>query len=59
MGFASERANGWGAAWARSGHLAQYCYDMLVARLGMGEGERADTSAGSRAQLSEAHLTIF
>ena len=31
--------------------LAQDCYDMLLARLGMGEGERANTSAGSRTQL--------
>ena len=32
-----------------SGHLAQYHYHMLLARLGMGKGERANTSAGSRA----------
>ena len=29
--------------------LAQYYYNMSLARLGMGEGERANTSAGSRA----------
>ena len=48
LGSASERANGWGAVWARSGHSAQYYYDMSSAWLGMGEGERANTSAGSR-----------
>ena len=30
------------------GSLALYCYDMLLARLGIGEVERANTSAGSR-----------
>ena len=49
LGSASERAKGWGPVWANSGHSAQYDYHMLLARLGMGEGERADTSAGSRA----------
>ena len=37
------------AGWAKVGHLAHYYYDMLLARLGIGEGERANTSAGSRA----------
>ena len=49
LGSASERAKGWGAVWAKLGHLAQYYYDMLLARLGMGEGKRANTSAASRA----------
>ena len=49
LGSASERAKGRGAVWAKSGCLAQHYYDMLLARLGMGEGERANTSAGSRA----------
>ena len=49
LGSASERAKGWGAVRENSGRAAQYYYDMLLARLGMGEGERADTSAGSRA----------
>ena len=49
LGSASERAKGRGAVWAKSGHSAQYYYRMLLARLGMGEGERANTSAGSRA----------
>ena len=49
LGSASERAEGWGAAWAKPGHLAQCCYDMLVAWSGMGEGKRANTCAGSRA----------
>ena len=35
--------------WAKSGHLAQCYYHMLSARSGMGEGERASTTAGSRA----------
>ena len=38
------------AVWARSGHSAQY--RVLLVRLGMGEGERAKISAGSRAQNS-------
>ena len=37
------------AVWAKSGHSAQYYHHMFSARLGMGEGERASTSAGSRA----------
>ena len=45
---ASERAKEWGVVWAESGHVAQYCYHMLLARLGMGEGERANTSAESK-----------
>ena len=49
LGSLFERAKGWGAVWAQSGHAAQYCYDMSVARSGMGEGERANASAGSRA----------
>ena len=48
LGSASERAKG-GAVWAKSGHLAQYHYHILLDRLGVGEGERANTSAGSRA----------
>ena len=39
--YASERAKGWGAVWAKSGHAAQHYYDMLLARLGMGEGEKS------------------
>ena len=35
---------GWGAVWAKSGHLAQYYYDMLSVRLGVGEGRRCDTA---------------
>ena len=31
QGSASERAKGWGAIWAKSGHLAPYCYHMLSA----------------------------
>ena len=49
LGSASERAKGQGAVWAKSGHSAQYYYHMLLARSGMGEGERANISAGSRA----------
>ena len=49
LGSASERAKGCGAVWAKPGHSAQYYYDMLLARFGMGDGERANTSAGSRA----------
>ena len=49
LGSASGRANGRGAVWAKSGHLARYSYDMSLASLGTGEGERANTSAGSRA----------
>ena len=37
------------AVWAKSGHSSQYYYDMLLARSGMGEGEKANTSVGSRA----------
>ena len=56
LGSASERAKGGGAVWENSGHAAQYNDDMLLARLGMGEGERANTSAGSRDwQHSAAH----
>ena len=51
LGSASERAKGWGAVWTKSGHSVQYHYRMLLAGLGMGESERANTSAGSRAQL--------
>ena len=36
LGFASERAKGRGAVWAKSGHVAQYCCDMLLARSGHG-----------------------
>ena len=49
LGSASEWAKGWGAVWAKSGHVAQYYRRMLLARLGTGEGEGANTSAGSRA----------
>ena len=49
LGSPSERAKGWGAVWAKSGRLVQYYCHMLLAMLGMGEGERAITSAGSRA----------
>ena len=45
---APERAKGWEAVWAKSGHLAQYYYGMLLARLCMGDGERANASAGRR-----------
>ena len=31
---------GGGAVWESSGHAAQYYYHMLLARLGMGEGEK-------------------
>ena len=48
-GSASERAKGWGAVKARSGHLAQYHYAMLLARSGLEEGGRANATAGSRA----------
>ena len=41
LGSASERAKGWGAVWESPGHAAQYYYHVLLARLGMGEGERA------------------
>ena len=34
LGSASERAKGRGAVWAKSGHVAQYYYDILLARLG-------------------------
>ena len=50
LGSASERAKGWEVVWEESGHVAQCYHDMLLARLVMGEGERANTSAGSRAQ---------
>ena len=50
-GFPSERVRGRGAVWAKSGYLAQYRYEMLLARLGTGEGERANTRAGGRAKL--------
>ena len=48
-GLLLKGQKGGGAVWAKSGHLALYYYHMLLARLGMGEGERASTSAGSRA----------
>ena len=47
-----ERAKGWGAVWAESGHSAQYYYDVLLVRLGMGEGERATHILMSRASLT-------
>ena len=45
LGSASERAKGRGAVWPKSGHSAQYYYCILLARSGMGEGERANTRA--------------
>ena len=55
LGSASEGAKGWGAVWGDSGHAAQYYDDMLPARLGMGEGERANTSAGAWKQSLGCH----
>ena len=49
LGSASERATGQEAVWARSAHVAQYCCDVSLVRLGVGKGERANTSDGSEA----------
>ena len=40
LGSASERAKWWGAVSENSGHAPQHYHDMLLARLGVGEGER-------------------
>ena len=44
-----KRAKVWGAIWENAGHAAQYYYHMALASLGIGEGERANTNARSRA----------
>ena len=49
LGSASEMATGWETVWADLDSAAQCYYDMLLASLGMGEGQKACTSAGSRA----------
>ena len=48
-----------GAVWAKSGHLAQHYYHMLLARLGMGEGEKANTGAGSQSLAKALEVTFF
>ena len=59
LGSASERAKGWGAVWAKSGHLAPNYYRMSLAGLGMGEGEGENTSARSRAYLCHYRSLIL
>ena len=51
LGSASERAKGRGASLGKVGSCSPVLlpHVMLLARLGMGEGERANVSAGSRA----------
>ena len=56
LGFASERAKGWGPVWAKSGHLAQYYYDMLLARLGMGEGGKGKPKCWKQSQESNSKV---
>ena len=56
MSAAPSRASR--AVWDNSGHAAQYYYDMSLARVGMGEGERADASAGSSANINDYVSTL-
>ena len=55
LGSASERANGQGAVWAKSGHLAQCYHDMALARLGQRKLSYTGTTQDTPTTLSDVY----